>query len=459
MKIHRDINSETKSLIHLNLMQGVGSKTVHLLIDIFGSAENALKAASEDIKKKFRKKGKEAPPGLIHKKVYNSLEEELKLISKHECNIITFFDEEYPPLLKKTRTHPPVLYVKGVLEPQDQHSICIVGTREASDYGMRVSHKLSYELAKNNITVVSGLAKGVDSSAHHGALDAGGRTIAVIGRGLSEIYPPENRKLAEEIQESGALISRFPMQNKNERKNMHERNRIMSGLAYHTVVVEAPNKSGAKESGALSTAEETRIHGRKVFAVPGEILSKNSAGCHQLIKDGAQLLDNVEDLLKEFPQYVAETTLSKQQIISEGSDSQQMPLPFVKEKHERDELPLEPVVENAVVEYFKNKFPGFSFILQYEIWKPDYYRVPDVVLVDEVENPIVIVECKKVGAIGTGKKQLKSYLSNTIARFGVFANSKEPDSWDFYEKVGQDGLNLITRPEFEKGVLDDINTK
>ena len=186
----RNIDNETKSLIHLNLMQGVGSKTVQQLLHIFGSAEEALKASSEEIENKLLKVGEVAPAGLITRLLHYPLEKELELIHEHECQIITFYDEEYPDLLKMIDRRPPVLYIKGKLKPKDTNSIAIVGPRKARDSGQEFSSKLSSALAKQGMTVVSGLAKGIDTYAHRGALEDGGRTLAVMGRGLSRIYPP-----------------------------------------------------------------------------------------------------------------------------------------------------------------------------------------------------------------------------------------------------------------------------
>lgn len=291
-------SNETISLIHLNLIQGVGLKTVQVLRDVFGSTERALQAAPDELRKIDR-----LSPAvcdlLIHKPVLYPIERELELIHKYGCQVITLYDPEYPPHLKEIDTPPVLLYVKGELTPEDTLSISLVGSRNAKDYGRKVSYRLSYQLAQRGVTVVSGLARGIDTSAHRGALEAGGRTVAVMGNGLSVIYPATNSNLAEKIEASGALVSEFPMAAKPKPRNFPRRNRIISGLTLGTVVVEASNRSGA-----LITARLAAEQNREVFAVPGEIFSELSTGTHKLINDGAKLINTVDDLLNELPPYV-----------------------------------------------------------------------------------------------------------------------------------------------------------
>ena len=441
----RIIDKETESLIHLNLIQGVGSETVRKLVEVFGSAEKTLKASSTKIEKELRKVDEKPPPGLMNMTLHYPLEKELELISKHECHIITFFDEGYPSHLKLISTPPPVLYIKGKLKPEDARSIAIVGPRKAHSYGQKVSHKLSYELARHDFTVVSGLAKGIDTCAHRGALDAGGRTIAVMGRGLSGIYPIQNKELAEEIIQSGALISEFPMDVKPESRNFPQRNRIISGLTLGIVVVEAPIKSGS-----LITAEHAHKQGRKVFAVPGQILSAHSSGCHGLIKNGALLVDTVNDLLEAFLIYTPKTE-SKEPILRDPSQPTlfpEMPIPY------------EVDVEREVGKYFKANFSEFSIKLQPQIQMGNYSSRADLALIDAKGKLVAIAECKRSGHIGSGVEQLHSYLSASVdTHYGVFANSTKRKSWTFYKKtynknLRQHQFKMITRSEFEKGVLD-----
>ena len=291
------LSNEIISLIHLNMIQGVGLKTVQRLRDVFGSAESALQATPDELEKVDQLSP--AMRDLLQRKpIQYPLKRELELINEYGCQVVTLYDAAYPQCLKEIDTPPLVLYIRGELTSEDSLSLSIVGSRDAKDYGRKVSYRLSYQLAQRGLTVISGLARGIDTSAHRGALEAGGRTIAVMGSGLSFIYPATNRDLAEKIMESGALISEFPMGVKPKPRNFPRRNRIISGLTLGTVVVEASNRSGA-----LITARLAGEQGREVFAVPGEIFSELSTGTHKLINNGAKLINTVDDLLNELPPY------------------------------------------------------------------------------------------------------------------------------------------------------------
>ena len=291
------LSHETISLIHLNMIQGVGLKTIQVLRDVFGSAERALQATADELNKidgltpamreLLRRKPAQYP-----------IERELELIQEYGCQVLTLYDAAYPASLKEIDTPPIVLYIRGALTPEDSLSLSLVGSRDAKDYGRKASYRLSYQLAQRGLTIVSGLARGIDTAAHRGALEAGGRTIAVMGSGLGFIYPAANTDLAEKITESGALISEFPMATTPKPNNFPRRNRIISGLTLGTVVVEASNRSGA-----LITARLAGEQGREVFAVPGEIFSELSTGTHRLINNGAKLVNTVDDLLNELPRH------------------------------------------------------------------------------------------------------------------------------------------------------------
>ena len=291
------LSNETISLIHLNMIQGVGLKTLQILRDVFGSAERTLQATPDELEK-IDQLSPAMRDLLKRKPIQYPIERELELIHEYGCQVMTLYDAAYPQCLKAIDTPPLVLYIRGELTPEDSLSLSIVGSRDAKDYGRKVSYRLSYQLAQHGLMVVSGLAKGIDTSAHRGALEAGGRTIAVMGNGLSFIYPAANSDLAEKITESGALISEFPMDVKPKPRNFPRRNRIISGLTLGTVVVEASNRSGA-----LITARLAGEQGREVFAVPGEIFSELSTGTHKLINNGAKLINTVDDLLNELPPY------------------------------------------------------------------------------------------------------------------------------------------------------------
>ncbi len=331
------LSKQTTDLIHLNLIQGIGQKTILFLMDKFGSAEKILNATSQELEG-IGKLSPNARNSLTQKNLGCPLEHELALIDKFGCHVITCYDDDYPLLLKQIDIPPLLLYVRGELKPEDAVSIALVGSRQAKDYGRRVSYQLSYQLAKRGLTITSGLAKGIDTCAHRGALDANGRTIAVMGNGLSIVYPAANSKLVERIIESGALISEFPMGMKPRAKNFPRRNRIISGLTFGTVVVEASNRSGA-----LITADHAIDQGREVFAVPGQIFSELSAGTHKLIDDGAKLINTVEDLLEALPQHYRNQITT--QTAGTGSDADttiQQPLPDNKRTpQQKDPVPAD----------------------------------------------------------------------------------------------------------------------
>lgn len=207
---------------------------------------------------------------------------------------ISIHDPEYPENLKNIHKPPDELYIKGSFKKDDRNSIAIVGSRRATIYGLEMAERLAFDIASRGITIVSGMARGIDSSAHTGAIKAGGRTIAVMGSGHNHIYPPENKKLYEEISKAGAVITEFEDDALPLPRNFPIRNRIISGLSLGLVVVEA-----ARNSGALITANYALEQGREVFAVPGKVSSLTSAGAHDLIKDGAKLVQSAEDILEE----------------------------------------------------------------------------------------------------------------------------------------------------------------
>ena len=309
------LSKQTTDLIHLNLIQGIGQKTILFLMDKFGSAEKILNATAQELER-IGELSPNVRNSLTQKNLGCPLEHELALIDEFGCHVITYYDDDYPLLLKQIDTPPPLLYVRGELKPEDAVSIALVGSRQAKDYGRRVSYQLSYQLAKRGLTITSGLAKGIDTCAHRGALDANGRTIAVMGNGLSIVYPAANSKLVERIIEAGALISEFPMGMKPRAENFPIRNRIISGLTFGTVVVEASNRSGA-----LITARLASEQGREVFAVPGQIFSELSTGTHRLIDDGAKLINTVEDLLEALPQHYRNQITTQTPVTGSDADT------------------------------------------------------------------------------------------------------------------------------------------
>ena len=219
---------------------------------------------------------------------------ELRLAQAAGCAVVAPGEPGFPGPLREIPDPPQVLYIKGSWLAEDETAVAIVGSRHASLYGQEVAQQLAYELAVRGVTVVSGLARGIDAAAHRGALDAGGRTLAVLGHGLSMVYPPEHDALAGRIVESGALLSEYPMRAEPAPWNFPRRNRLISGLSLGVVVVEAAHRSGA-----LITADAALAQGRDVFAVPGKIHALNSEGTHALLKQGARLVTSVQDILEE----------------------------------------------------------------------------------------------------------------------------------------------------------------
>ncbi|MDD5556491.1 MAG: DNA-processing protein DprA [bacterium] len=285
--------TELEALVALNMAGGIGPATVRRLLERFGSATAALGAPAEALR---RVEGI-GPEGaaLVRRAREEDAAGEIRKAAGAGAAVISIPDEAYPEPLRQIHDPPPVLYVLGKLSPAAAR-IAVVGARRATPYGAACAERLARHLAAVGLTVVSGLARGIDTAAHRGALKGGGRTIAVLGGGLGRLYPPENRSLAAEIAASGAVVSEFPMETPPHGRNFPLRNRVISGLSLGVLVVEA-----ARRSGALITAAQALEQGRSVFAVPGRIDSPLSRGTHALIRDGARLVESVEDILEEFP--------------------------------------------------------------------------------------------------------------------------------------------------------------
>lgn len=272
----------------------LGSIKARLLIKHFGSARHVLETKSDDLQE-IPGIGKKLVENLTAWKKNSLSQQNFELADKHNIKIISYLDPFYPKRLLEIYDHPLIIYVKGQLKPGDQQSLAIVGTRQSSIYGNESAEKIARELAQQRFTIVSGLARGIDTAAHQGAL-AEGRTIAVIGSGLLDIYPRENISLARKIEENGAVISEFSPLTPPDRQNFPQRNRIVSGMTLGTLLIEAPLKSGA-----MLTMEKAVQQERKLFALPGRVDDKNFEGNHSLIKNGeAQLIENAEDILQQF---------------------------------------------------------------------------------------------------------------------------------------------------------------
>jgi len=281
------------SLLRLLMVPGIGPARVRNLIGHFRSAQSVLQARTpalcrvDGIDQVLAEAIQQAPPE-------EHAAQQLAILEKHRSSVITFLGKDFPADLKTISDAPVTLFVRGSLLPADKFSIAIVGTRQPTTYGTMVTERLAADLVSSRLTIVSGLARGIDTIAHRTALKAGGRTIAVLGSGLDMIYPAENRRLADEIADSGAVLTEYFFGTKPDAPNFPRRNRIISGLSLGTVVVEAGEKSGA-----LITATMALEQGREVFAVPGNIFSPKSSGTHRLIQEGARLVGSVDDILSE----------------------------------------------------------------------------------------------------------------------------------------------------------------
>lgn len=277
--------------IGFNKARGIGPARLRALLDAFGDIEAAWRAPAEALR----------DVGLDRRSVQNlvelrgrlDLEAELARVRKAGVDVLTWDDPRYPARLKAISDPPPALYLRGDLQPADDFGVAVVGTRGLSNYGREAARAIAAGLAEAGVTVISGLARGIDAVAHRAALDAGGRTLAVLGCGVDVIYPWENRHLAADVIHCGALLSEYALGVQPEASNFPPRNRIVSGLSRGVLVVEA-----GEQSGALITARFAAEQGRDVFAVPGSIFARNSAGSHRLIRDGATPVTCANDILE-----------------------------------------------------------------------------------------------------------------------------------------------------------------
>jgi DNA processing protein len=285
-------SSEIKYWIGFSKTPGIGKARLTALKDHFGSLKDAWKASKAELMRGGLD-DKIAESFIAFRKDF-SAEAELSLLNKYGIAALTCESPDYPSILKEVSDCPAVLYVRGELKPVDETSVAVVGTRRATAYGRQATEELVTNLVANGITIVSGLAKGIDTTAHKSAIEAGGRTIAVFASGLDIVYPPENLKLAREIMQNGALVSEFPLGTKPKAEHFPRRNRILSGLSKGVIVVEC-----GESSGALITANFAAEQNREVFAVPGSMFSAMSKGPHKLIQEGAKLVRNHIDVLDE----------------------------------------------------------------------------------------------------------------------------------------------------------------
>lgn len=300
--------------LRLSLVSGVGPRTRKALMERFGTARAALNAAPSALR---------GVPGVGPKLTEKiacadreiDVEAEIALCREHGIEILTEGHADYPRVLREIHDPPGVLFVRGEIRPNDALAVGIVGTRHATQYGLRQAERLAGGLARAGLTVISGLARGIDAAAHRGAMAAGGRTIAVLASGVMNIYPPEHDKLAEEVVAHGALISESPPRSQPLAGTFPQRNRLISGLSLGVIVVEAADRSGA-----LITARHAMEQGREVFAVPGNVDTRASRGCHQLIRDGAKLVESADDVLEELGPLVEAAPRDDGQVIHHAAE-------------------------------------------------------------------------------------------------------------------------------------------
>lgn len=349
--------------IHLRwaLTDGVGPILFSRLLVQFGDAEKALGASVGQLAE-IQRIGRKSAEQIARERDTVDIEAEIEAAARHGVRIICREDDDYPPGLRQIADGPIVLYVKGELRPTDAVAIAIVGTRRCTIYGSEQARRLGELLAGAGFTIVSGLARGIDAFGHHGAVDAGGRSIAVMGKGLPEVYPPENEALAKKLLENGAWVGELPMQAEVRRENFPSRNRIIAGMTLGTLVVEAPQRSGA-----LITARLANEYNREVFAVPGRAQDPSAFGTNELIRRGyAKLTTCLEDVLEELgevgekmrPAPVSETSES----VAAGASSAEEggegtpgrapgPLPRLSEVEKRvyEVIGYEPMLQDAVL--------------------------------------------------------------------------------------------------------------
>jgi DNA processing protein len=299
-------DQELLDILRLSLISGVGPRTRMALLERFGSPAAVLAAAPSELRaikgvgpklvEKIRKSGVKSDHEIDARGV-------IDFCRQKGIDIVTESSGDYPRALREISDPPGVLFVRGRIKPQDALAVGMVGTRHATQYGLRQAERLAGALARAGLTIVSGLARGIDAAAHRGSLSAGGRTIAVLASGVANIYPPEHAQLADEIAAAGALVSEAPPYAQPLSGAFPQRNRLISGLSLGIIVVEAGDRSGA-----LITARHAMEQGREVFAVPGNADSRSSRGCHRLIRDGAKLVESADDVLEELGPLVESAT-------------------------------------------------------------------------------------------------------------------------------------------------------
>ncbi|MBN1367292.1 MAG: DNA-processing protein DprA [Dehalococcoidales bacterium] len=285
-------SKDIKYWVGFNIISGIGRVRFAQLENHFGSLADAWQAGFGELKKAGLDSKTAQTIITGRPKIY--LDDEMEKLARNNVQVFTYHDNSYPMRLKEIYDYPPIIYVRGSLLPQDELCVAVVGTRKATAYGRQVTEEIVADLARNKITIASGLARGIDSIAHRTALNAGGRSIAVCGCGLDNVYPPENAGLAHQLTEQGCLISEYTLGTQPKAEYFPRRNRILSGISMGVLVIEA-----GESSGAIITANNALEQNRDVFAVPGSIFSPTSVGTNWLIQQGAKLVRRYTDILEE----------------------------------------------------------------------------------------------------------------------------------------------------------------
>jgi len=308
--------SDLKYWIGLSMLPDIGPVGARKLLSVFGSPQKVFSAhlnellATDGI-------GITRAKNIRQFSLWDDIERQIHLMGNNGIKTVSFQDLSYPEMLRETDDAPVVIYMKGDIQPHDKFAIAVVGSRKLTHYGASVAATISGELASMGFTIVSGMARGIDSLSHKAALEAGGRTVAVLGSGIDVPYPPENKTLMDKIAASGCVISEFPPGTPPDKENFPRRNRLISGLSLGVLVVEA-----ASESGALITARYALEQGREVFAVPGTVTSRNSAGTNELIRKGAILTRKAEDIVEELAPVLKGFIRSKEKVKIEVTDEE-----------------------------------------------------------------------------------------------------------------------------------------
>ncbi|MCI4625929.1 MAG: DNA-processing protein DprA [Candidatus Magnetoovum sp. WYHC-5] len=287
------MNDELKSLIALSTLNDIGPGTIRKLLTLFGTADNVFKSSIAELMQ-VEGVGKGRAESIATFNKWSKVDKIIERLEVTGAKVITSTDGVFPELLREIPSCPVLLYVRGDIKKEDHYAFAVVGSRKASHYGISVTEKFTRELSEAGFTIVSGLARGIDSVAHRQAIKSSARTIAVLGCGVDIAYPPENANLMERIVERGAVVSEYPPGTRPHKEHFPIRNRIISGLSLGVLVTEA-----TKKSGSLITASIAIEQNREVFAVPGNIMSPSAAGAHNLIKSGAKLVQGIEDIINE----------------------------------------------------------------------------------------------------------------------------------------------------------------